>query len=454
VPWTESAQRNLIHALAAQGESNAALTQYGECRRILREELGVEPSLATQELADRLRDQSAVKPPGRHNLARQLKALIGREAEHERLHALVQRERLVTLLAWVASANLAWLRPWPRADEHFDQAEALARESDDSRIYIRSVARRSHVNALQFRDDFGKGIERLQELLTQVESLEEGENEGESELENLRIALLASLSVLAVRYGDYALALRCDRQSLAWAEGLAHQHRKGPILLGIALSEQFAGMYDQAITHNLEGLALAEAIGADDDVGLLKANLCLTMRQSGELEQGFHYGLEAIEILHTLGLVRMDGQARNRVGHTLSALGRWADAFVAYGEALVVWEPQQHSNRYEAMAGRAVSAWQLGKTDEAQTLVGEVLEFVTTQVVLGLVEPVLLLLNCEAVLSKAGQTRQARQVLRQADDWVQMIAGRISDDAVREAFLCNRRDNQLLKTKLKALRKH
>ncbi len=109
VPWTESAQRNLIHALAAQGEINAALTQYRECRRILREELGVEPSLATQDLADRLHDQGAVKPSSRHNLARQLKALIGREEEHARLHDLVRRERLVTIfgMGGVGKSRLA-----------------------------------------------------------------------------------------------------------------------------------------------------------------------------------------------------------------------------------------------------------------------------------------------------------------------------------------------------------
>jgi len=343
---------------------------------------------------------------------------------------------------------------WPQADEHFDQAEVLAEESDDSRIYIRTAARRIHVNALQFRGDFGEGIERLQGLLTQIESLEEAEGEEESEPENLRIVLLASLSLLAIRYGNYGLALCCGRQSLAWAEDLAHQHRKVPILLSIALSEQFAGMYDQAIAHNLEGLALAEAIGADDDVGLLKANLCLTMRQSGELEQGLQHGLEAIETLQTLGLVRMEGQARNRVGHTLSALGRWADAYAAYEEALVVWEPQQHSNRYEAMAGQAVAACQLGLTDEAQSLVGKVLDFVTLHGLLGLVEPVLLLLNCETVLTAIGQAQPACEVLQQADAWVQMIANRIDDDAVREAFLHNRPDNQLLKIKLKALSKH
>jgi hypothetical protein len=41
-------------------------------------------------------------------------------------------------------------------------------------------------------------------------------------------------------------------------------------------------------------------------------------------------------------------------------------------------------------------------------------------------------------------------VLAQADAWVQTIAGRISDDAVRDAFLHQRPDNQRLRVRLAA----
>lgn len=47
VPWLEAAHRHLIQALAAQGQRQAALTQYARCRAILQKELGVEPALAT-----------------------------------------------------------------------------------------------------------------------------------------------------------------------------------------------------------------------------------------------------------------------------------------------------------------------------------------------------------------------------------------------------------------------
>jgi hypothetical protein len=80
--------------------------------------------------------------------------------------------------------------------------------------------------------------------------------------------------------------------------------------------------------------------------------------------------------------------------------------------------------------------------------VAEVLDFTAAAGLAGIVEPVLLLLNCAAVLSGSGETERAKQVLTQADTWVQMIAGRISDDAVRQAFLHARPDNQLLRRRL------
>ncbi len=98
VPWLEAAHRNLMQALAAQGQTQAALEQYARCCAILEEELGVEPSLATQEFAARLRSGRPSATPPQHNLAQQLKSFVGRKEEIMRLLELVQSERLVTLL--------------------------------------------------------------------------------------------------------------------------------------------------------------------------------------------------------------------------------------------------------------------------------------------------------------------------------------------------------------------
>jgi DNA-binding SARP family transcriptional activator len=103
VPWQESAHRNLMQALAAQGQRDAALEQYARCVAVLQSELGIEPTPATQEMAARLRstragETQALPALARHNLPQQSKTLVGRKAEIQQIYDLVQQERLVTLL--------------------------------------------------------------------------------------------------------------------------------------------------------------------------------------------------------------------------------------------------------------------------------------------------------------------------------------------------------------------
>ncbi|MCB0083077.1 MAG: hypothetical protein KDE47_19185, partial [Caldilineaceae bacterium] len=85
--------------------------------------------------------------------------------------------------------------------------------------------------------------------------------------------------------------------------------------------------------------------------------------------------------------------------------------------------------------GQAVAFDHLGRSSEALELVRDVLAFVATEGLGGIVEPVLLLLHCEAVLTGSGDTAAARRVLHQAATWIETIAARISEDQVRAVFL-------------------
>lgn len=55
-PWEEEAHQRAMRLLALSGRRGAALAQYETCRRVLREELGVEPVAATQALAATIRE--------------------------------------------------------------------------------------------------------------------------------------------------------------------------------------------------------------------------------------------------------------------------------------------------------------------------------------------------------------------------------------------------------------
>ncbi len=88
-PWREQAHRQCMRALALSGGRTAAMAQYEACRRVLQEELGIEPQEETAALYERirkidleglgdLRGLSAIPP---HNLPAQSTPFLGRERE-------------------------------------------------------------------------------------------------------------------------------------------------------------------------------------------------------------------------------------------------------------------------------------------------------------------------------------------------------------------------------------
>ena len=63
-PWDEEAHQQLMRALALGGQRSAALSQYETCRRLLVEELGVEPAPETTRLYEQIRDGELEHPRG------------------------------------------------------------------------------------------------------------------------------------------------------------------------------------------------------------------------------------------------------------------------------------------------------------------------------------------------------------------------------------------------------
>jgi predicted ATPase/DNA-binding SARP family transcriptional activator len=95
-PWRESAHRQMMLLLARSGQRSAALAQYETCRRILAEELGIEPLAETTALYRRLK--AAAPPP--HNLPPSSNSFVGRTAELKQveLHLHHPACRLLTLV--------------------------------------------------------------------------------------------------------------------------------------------------------------------------------------------------------------------------------------------------------------------------------------------------------------------------------------------------------------------
>ncbi|HHJ06399.1 MAG TPA: SARP family transcriptional regulator, partial [Anaerolineae bacterium] len=96
-PLQEKAHRWMMRLLVRTGQRSAALQQYQSCRRLLNEELGVEPMLETARLYHQIQAISAL---GAHNLPPQPTPFIGRESELKKIcQALTHSQnRLLTLI--------------------------------------------------------------------------------------------------------------------------------------------------------------------------------------------------------------------------------------------------------------------------------------------------------------------------------------------------------------------
>ncbi len=101
-PWREEAHRQMMHLLAQDGQASAALVQYETCRRVLADELGVEPSTETRKLYEQIKTgswksegENSKRPPTsdpQHpisNLPHPLTPFIGRERELAALKRLI-----------------------------------------------------------------------------------------------------------------------------------------------------------------------------------------------------------------------------------------------------------------------------------------------------------------------------------------------------------------------------
>ena len=57
-PWNEDAYRALMRVLARRGQRTAALVEFERCKRLLAEELDIEPSTETMMLYERIRAET------------------------------------------------------------------------------------------------------------------------------------------------------------------------------------------------------------------------------------------------------------------------------------------------------------------------------------------------------------------------------------------------------------
>ena len=121
-PLREGLWSSLITALYRAGRQAEALSAYARVRRLLVDELGIEPGEALRDLERQVLQQSlGMAASGTHpvavpgNIPAGQEALVGREEDLEALTSLLEQDRLVTSQGRPASARPAWPSRSPAA---------------------------------------------------------------------------------------------------------------------------------------------------------------------------------------------------------------------------------------------------------------------------------------------------------------------------------------------------
>src|SRR5690606_14451712 len=94
-PTHELAHQHLMVCYERLGDRRAVIRQYESCRRVLAEELGVDPAPETRALYRRILAAAAPPPTSLHtNLPSPLTPFIGRETETDHLRERLSHARL------------------------------------------------------------------------------------------------------------------------------------------------------------------------------------------------------------------------------------------------------------------------------------------------------------------------------------------------------------------------
>lgn len=166
-PWREEAHRQLMLLQARTGQSSAALSQYETCKKILEKELGVQPSLETTVLYERIR---SARQAARHNVPASSTEFIGREKELAHLRQLLADPvcRLVTLtgLGGVGKTRLAQEAARAFADMFINGARHVSLAAVDAGGIVPAVG-----NTFNFPFQTGDHKKQLINFLRQKELL-------------------------------------------------------------------------------------------------------------------------------------------------------------------------------------------------------------------------------------------------------------------------------------------
>lgn len=249
---------------------------------------------------------------------------------------------------------------------------------------------------------------------------------------------LNDLGVTLGAMGDVAVALDYYGQYLHISRETGGRRNESIALYNISTIHISVGDFAAASQYLEQTLGIAREIG-DRFVELTALHtLGEVLAYQKQYPEAYQYLMEALPIADEIGSLSPKGLTLCHLGHTLSALGRGAEARAAYLQAVETQcEADEEYMSMEALAGMARLAAAENQPQEALQIVERILAFLGDDITLdGVDQPFRVYLTCVQILRQHNDPR-AESLLQKACALLEEQAAEIHDEAMHRSFLEN-----------------
>ncbi|MBN1179729.1 MAG: tetratricopeptide repeat protein, partial [Anaerolineae bacterium] len=305
------------------------------------------------------------------------------------------------------------------------EAARQAAQAQDSQSEYQAHLRWGRL--LQHSGDF----EPAQQHLDQARALAQAMDDSTAQAVSLN-----ELGALAFVRGEYGAALAFHRRALELAAQGSDRAVQASIHNNLGNVWHYLADYSAALTGYSQALSLLRAMGDRRGEARTLYNLACVYHDSGDREAARSTLEQVCDLTHAIGDRRIEGYGWVYLGLVLEYLGQFEAAQDAYRKGLALRrEVGLHALAIDALAGLARVASAQGDHAEAVSHADEVLAWLEERGPDGVGDPCLAYQGAYRALLTAGQVERGEAALRAAYGLLMTYAGTISDPARRHAYL-------------------